>query len=412
MDKRVVITGVGVLASNGKGKDEFWQALEEGKVGYKPITLFDPAEFNVKIAGEISDFDPTVYVGKKGLRTLDRSTKLLISAARLCIDDSGLKITDDNTDDVGVSVGTTLGSLKSISDFDYITLTEGPRYVNPSHFPNTVINSPASQVSIWNNIQGFNTTISTGFTSSIDALSYANDFIQMERVKVVYAGSVEELCVQTFYGFHALKFLSGSKEGEEFVNCPFDKRRNGVTFGEGAGLVCFEEYEHAKARGAKMYCEVLGFGYAFDPWRIHKYNPKGPGVIEAIEDALNNAGLKPKDIDCIFANANSHPVADKVETLAIKKVFGDHAYKIPVTAIKSMVGECYSLTGTLQVAAAVGAIEKGFVPPTVGYKVKDADCDLDYVADKARRQNIRNALVITFGPHGSNSCVILGKVNG
>ncbi len=410
--KRVVITGVGVLASNGKGKDEFWQALKDGKVGYKPITLFDTSEYTVKVAGEISDFDPTIYVGKKGLRTLDRSTKLMISSARLCIDDSRLIITDDNTDDVGVSVGSTLGSLKSISDFDYITLTEGPRYVNPAHFPNTVINSPASQVSIWNNIQGFNTTLSTGFTSSIDAMSYAYDFLQMDRVKVVYAGSFEELCMQTFYGFYTLKFLSGSKEGEEFVNCPFDRRRNGVTFGEGAGLLAFEEEEHAKKRGANIYCEVLGFGYSFDPWKIHKYNPKAIGVIEAIEDALQNADVKPEEIDYICANANSHPMADKVETLAIKTVFSKRAYEIPVSAVKSMTGECYSLSGTFAAAATVGAIAENFIPPTVNYQEKDPDCDLDYVPNKSRPAKIDKALIITFGPNGSNSCMILGRYNG
>ena len=205
MDKRVVITGVGLLCGCGQGKREYWDALKEGRVGYKPITLFETDQFNVKVAGEVSNFDPTIYVGKKGLRTLDRSTKLMISSARLAIDDSGFIITDENTDDVGVSVGTTLGSLKSISDFDMVTLTEGPRYTNPALFPNTVINSPASQVSIWNNIQGFNTTISTGFTSSLDAINYAYDFIKMSRAKVIYTGSVEELCMPTFYGFHALE---------------------------------------------------------------------------------------------------------------------------------------------------------------------------------------------------------------
>ncbi|OGX09067.1 MAG: hypothetical protein A2Z88_08105, partial [Omnitrophica WOR_2 bacterium GWA2_47_8] len=274
MRKRIVLTGVGVIASNGKGKREFFDALKEGKPGYKPITLFDTSEFLINIAGEVSDFDATKYMGVKGLRTLDRSTKLLVSAGKFAIEDSQFVITEENTDDVGVSVGCTLGSLKSIAEFDEVTLREGPRYVNPALFPNTVINSPASQVSIWHHIKGFNTTISTGFTASLDAMSYAFDFIQLDRAKVIYTGSVEELCYHTFYGFHALKFISGAKEGSTFINCPFDKRRNGVTFGEGACLICMEELEHAKERNApKIYGEVLGFGTSFDPFRINKYNP-------------------------------------------------------------------------------------------------------------------------------------------
>src|SRR3989338_8047377 len=244
-DKRVVITGLGILASTGQGRKEFWQALKDGKIGYRPVTLFPTDRFSVNVAGEISDFDAVRYMGPKGLRTLDRSTKLLVSASKLAIADSKFVITDENTDDVGVSVGTTLGSIKSIAEFDEVTLKEGPRYTNPALFPNTVINSPASQVSIWHHIKGFNTTISTGFTASLDAMNYAYDFLQYERAKVIYAGSVEELCWHTFFGFHTLQFLSGSKEGETFVNCPFDRRRNGVTFGEGACLICFEDYDHA-----------------------------------------------------------------------------------------------------------------------------------------------------------------------
>jgi len=207
MQKRVVITGTGILTCNGKGKEEYWNALKAGQTGYKPIALFDTSQFKVDEAGEISDFDPSEYLGKKGLRSLDRNTKLLVSAAKLAIDDSQFQITEENTDDVGVSVGSTLGSIKSISDFDEVTLKEGPRYNNPALFPNTVINAAASQVSIWHNIKGFNTTISTGFTASLDAMQYAYDFIQFERAKVVFAGGVEEMSYQTYFGFYALKFL-------------------------------------------------------------------------------------------------------------------------------------------------------------------------------------------------------------
>ncbi len=410
MKRRVVITGIGILASNGKGREEFWGALREGKVGYKPVTLFDASQFKVDQAGEISDFDPKIYMGPKGLRTLDRSTTLLVSAAKLAIADTNFTITEANTDDIGVSVGTTLGSIKSIAEFDEVTLKEGPRYTNPALFPNTVINSPASQVSIWCNIKGFNTTISTGFTASLDAMNYAYDFLQYERAKLIFTGGVEELCLQTFFGFYALKFMSGSKEGESFVNCPFDRRRNGVTLGEGACLVAMEDYEHAQERGARMWGEVLGFGTSFDPYRINKYNPRALGLIRSMRFALEDAGLAPEDIDCIFANANSTPAADRMETYAIKEVFGEFAARIPVTAIKSMTGECYSVSASFAVAAALGTLNENFIPPTVNYSEKDPDCDLDCVPNEARPVKVKNIMVVACGPNGSNTCMILGRI--
>ncbi|MCA9393219.1 MAG: beta-ketoacyl-[acyl-carrier-protein] synthase family protein [Candidatus Omnitrophica bacterium] len=408
--KRIVVTGLGIFACNGHGKEEYWRALREGRHGFQPITLFDIDDrFRVNIAGEINDFDPKIYMGKKGLRSLDRATKLLCSAARLAIDDSGFEITEENTDDVGVSVGTTFGSLKSISDFDRVTLTEGPRYTNPAHFPNTVINSPASQVSIWNNIQGFNTTISTGFTSSIDAMSYAADFIRLNRAKLVYAGTVEELCEPTYLGFHTLEYLSGSRAGETYVSCPFDRRRNGITFGEAACLMAFEDLDHAVKRDAHILAEVVGFGYYFDPFRMNRFNPKGTGMIEVMRDALQDANLAPQDIDVIFANANSTPAADRIETRAIKEVFGSRSREIPVTAVKSMVGETYSAGGALAAAAALGTLEQGFIPPTVNLKELDPDCDLDYVPNESRAAKVATVLINAFGVSGNHASMILRR---
>ena len=407
--KRIVITGLGILNGMGKSREEYWQALKDGKIGYRPITLFDASEFNVRIAGEISDFDATIYMGKKGLRTLDRSIKLMVSAGRLAIDDSQFQITEENTNDVGVSVGTTLGSLKSIADFDDVILKEGPRYVNPALFPNTVINAPASQVNIWHKIKGLSTTLSTGFTAALDAMSYAYNFLQWDRAKVIYAGGVEELCWHTFFCFHTLKFISGAKDGTEFINCPFDKRRNGITFGEGACLFCMEDVEHAKARNARILGEIASFGYSFDPFRLHKYNPRGTGLKLAIEDALNNAGLMATDIDYICANANSTVAADKIESMVIKQIFGEYGKKVPVSSVKSMVGECYSVTGGFSAAAALGAIHEGFIPPTMNYQEPDPDCDLNIIANKSCPANLKNVLVVGFAPSGASSCMILRK---
>jgi 3-oxoacyl-[acyl-carrier-protein] synthase II len=411
MPKRIVITGVGVLASNGIGKEAFWDALEHGRSGIKEVSLFETTSMKTKLAGEIKDFDAKIYLGEKGLRLLDRSTKLVNVAAKLALDDADFKVTPENTDEVGVVLGTTLGSVWSISEFDKQALREGPRYVNPALFPNTVINSPASQISIRFVIKGFNTTIATGFTSSLDALKYACDFIELGRAKAILVGGVEELCIQTYLGFYKLQFLAGSKKEDAGIelSCPFDKRRNGIIFGEGSAMVLIEDLESAQKRGAKIYAEIKSIGYAFDPFRVNKYNRRGPGIRKAMAEALKDADLKPRDVDYISANANSTKEADQIETEAIKDVFGDRASKVPASSIKSMIGDTFSASGAMQMAAGVGSLERQFIPPTLNYKENDPDCDLDYVANKSRKAKLSNVLLSCFGPSGVSNCVVLSK---
>jgi len=408
MQRTVVITGIGVLSPIAIGKDNFWDALIQGKTGFKPITLFDTSPFPVHIAGEITDFDPVIFLGKKGLRELDRSARLVCSAAKLAIDDARLEITDENTNSLGVSIGTTFGSLHSISQFDRVGLTEGPRFVNPSHFPNTVISSPASRISIRNKIKGFNATMSTGFCATLDALSYAVDFIKLSRANAVVAGGVEELCEETFLCFYELGYLSGS-EGSEPLCCPFDRRRDGIILSEGAAVLVLEEFEFSLNRDSEILAVVKGYGNAFNPSAEGAPGESGEGLEKAITLALKDAALSAGDIDYICSAANSTKNLDRMETLAIKKVFGNHAFKVPVSSIKSMMGECFSASGGLSVAAAIGALRKGFVPPTVNYQEKDPECDLDYVPNHARQKSIHNALVISSDPYGNNSAMVLGK---
>ncbi|NCO67895.1 MAG: beta-ketoacyl-[acyl-carrier-protein] synthase family protein [Nitrospirae bacterium] len=422
---RVVITGIGVLSPVGIGRKDFWEALSQGKTGFRTISLFDTASFKVHIAGEISDFDPVSFLGKKGLRTLDRSTRLLSSAAKLAIDDANLQITDENTNSIGISIGTTFGSLHSISQFDREGLIEGPKYVNPSYFPNTVINSPASQVSIRFKIKGFNTTISTGFCASLDAVIYASDFIRLNRADVVLAGGVEELCEETFLGFHNLGYLSGI-DGSEPISCPFDARRNGIILSEGAAVLVLEDLEHALKRGAEILATVKGYGNSFDAslpfnsplgkggyrgvkWSDDGFKHAGTGLKNAITIALKDAPLSPEDIGFISASANSTKGLDRMETRVIKEIFGAHAFNILVSSIKSMVGESFSASGSLSLAAAVGAIKNGFIPPTVNYIEKDPECDLDYVPNKAIQKNINHVLVISSDPYGQNTAIVLSR---
>ena len=412
MKKRIVITGVGILASNAIGKDAFWNALEKGQSGIREVSLFETTSMKTKLAGEIKDFNAASYLGEKGLRLLDRSTKLVNVAAKLALDDARFQVTEENTDEVGVVLGTTLGSVWSISEFDKQALKEGPRYVNPALFPNTVINSPASQVSIRFKIKGFNTTIATGFTSSLDALKYACDFIDLDRAKAILVGGVEELCIQTYLGFYKLNFLAGSKEENGIeLSCPFDQRRNGIVFGEGSAMVLIEDLDSAVERRAKIYAEIKSIGYVFDPFRVNKYNRRGPGIRKAMREALSEAGLKVSDIGYISANANSTEEADLIETEAIKEIFGDYAYKIPVSSIKSMIGETFSASGAMQLAASTGVLEQQFIPPTINYNQKDPLCDLDYVANQSRKAAVSNVMISCFGPSGVSNCVVLSKLN-
>ena len=406
---RIVITGMGIISPIGIGKDRYWQSLSEGVSGIKPITLFNTSDLKVKIGGEITEFNAVDILGKKGLIDLDRATTLLISATKFALEDSRVDITAINLPRTGISIGTTFGSLNSLSEFDRQSLEEGPNFVNASRFPNTVINSPASRVAIRYGIKGFNSTISTGFCSSIDAVDYAIHAIHTGKAERVLAGSVEEMCIQTFLGFYKLGYLSGVSNNNEPLSCPFDNRRDGIVFGEAASVFILESIDAALKRGADIYAEVLGVGSNFDPFRLDKYNPEGTGMSEAINLALNNADIKPNEIDCIFATANSTKDADSVETKAIKRVFGDIAGTVPITAVKSMVGETFSAGGGLAIAAALGSIKRDFIPPTINLIQKDPCCDLDYVPNTAREKKVNKAMVNSFGPNGANSVLIIGR---
>ena len=402
-DKRIVITGLGIIASNGIGKDAFSEAIFAGVSGIKQISLFDTAGLKTKTAGEIKDFSPQDFLGPKGLRTLDRSTKLAASVAKLALDDAHLEITENNSAQIGVVLGTTLGSVNSIMEFDKEAILEGPYYVNPALFPNTVINSPASQVSIKFNIKGFNSTISTGFCASLDAIGYAVDLLEAGKAKIVLAGGVEELCIQVYLGFSKTGCLAGLKQGSLELSCPFDKRRNGVIFGEGAAVLLLESLESAQNRKAEIYAQISGTGMAFG---------NGSGLKRAMSIALENAKFNTGDIDCICSAANSTVAVDLQETEAIKDVFKDKAEKINISAVKSMTGECYSASAAIQAVSAVLAIEKQAIPPTINYEVKDEQCDLNYVVNQACNCEVNNVLINAFGPGGCNSSLIISRFKG
>ena len=402
------MTGIGVMSPIGIGKDQYWQSLSEGRSGFKPITLFGTSDLKVTMGGEISNFNPKEILGPQSLMDLDRATLLLLCAAKIALSDSGLEINESNTRQVGVSIGTTFGSLHSVSSFDRESLREGPQYANPSIFPSTVGNSPASRLNIRYGIKGFSSTISTGMCASLDALDYAKDLISLGRVSTIAVGAVEDLSIQVFLGFYTLNYLSGMNNDKP-LSCPFDKRRNGIVLSEGAVVMIAEELTTAVSRKARIYAEVLGIGSCFDPTRFYNYNPKGEGMMRSMRLALEDANIGPKDVSCIFANANSTKDADLIETRAIKEVFKNKAYDIPVTAIKSSIGETYSVSGGFATIAACLSLAEDLIPPTINYVEKDENCDLDYVINQPRKKKLSNAMINTFGPNGANTTLIIGK---
>lgn len=405
---RIVITGVSVISPIGIGKDIFWENLSNGVSGIKPITLFDVSKFNSKQAGEISDFDPKSYLGQKGIRHIDRTSLLVSSATVLAIKDANLESVYSG-DELGIVVGSTYGSIDSISSFDFQSLREGPNYVNPMDFPNTVLNAPASRASIFCKATGLNTTISNGVTSSIDSIIYASDFLRMGRVKAVVAGGVHGLTHDIFWGSHSSKILAGSRNGTLEICAPFDKRRNGMVIGEASALVILETLEDALKRNAHIYAEVKGYGTAFEPKMAVTKDYQIDGNKRAITNAINDANLTLHDISYISANAYSGIYGDALETQVIKDVFGMRANLIPVTAVKSMTGECFDASGALQTVAALMSIKTHIVPPTINYQESDEACDLDYVPNKSRVMPVKNVLINSSSRLGNNSSLIISR---
>lgn len=406
---RIVITGVSVISSIGSSKEVFWNNLINGVSGIKPVTLFDVSKYSSKHAGEIPDFDAKVYLGQKGIRHIDRTSLLASSATVLAIKDANLENNTYSGDELGIVIGSTYGSIDSISSFDFQSLREGANYVNPMDFPNTVLNAPASRASIFCKATGLNTTISNGVTSSVDAIIYASDFLRMGRVKAVVAGGVHGLTHDIFWGAHNSKILSGSKDGTLEICAPFDKRRNGMVIGEAAALVILETLEDAIRRNAHIYAEIKGYGTAFDPKMVTTKGYQIDGGKRAIVGAINDASLTLSDISYISANAYSGVYGDARETRVIKEVFGMRANLIPVTAMKSMTGECYDASGAMQTIAASMSINTHTIPPTINCKEYDPECDLDCVANIARVLPVKNILINTFSRLGNNSSLIISK---
>ena len=410
MERRVVVTGVGPVAPVGIGKKAFWDALIAGKSGIDKISFFDVSDFPSQIAGEVSAFNPLDYLEPKQARKMDRFAYFAIAAAKIALDDADFRITDKIANRVGVIVGSGIGGLKTLEDQHKVLLEKGPRRVSPFLVPMMICNLAAGQISIFFGAKGPNTCVVTACATSTHAIGDAYELIKRDAADACIAGGAEApITPLGVGGFCALRALSTRNDEPTKASRPFDKDRDGFVISEGAGIVILEELEHALKRSAHIYCEVIGYGMTGDAYHITAPDPEGLGAARAIEEALKENGTKSEEVDYINAHGTSTPYNDEFETVAIKKVFGDHAYKLLVSSTKSMTGHLLGAAGGIEFIACVMAIETGVVPPTINLDNPDPRCDLNYVPHQAVEKEVRVALSNSLGFGGHNATILMRK---
>ena len=409
--RRVVVTGLGAITPVGNSKDELWASLLAGKSGAGRITQFDPSEFDSQIACEVKGFDPSKYIAnQKDIRRMDRFVQFAVSSAKMAIDDSGLDISKEDPYRIGVLVGSGIGGLKVIQDQTLIWKEKGPGRLAPLLIPMLIVNMAPGQISIQFGLKGPNSCVATACATGNHSIGEALRLIQHGYADVMVSGGTEAAVVPTGVGgFCALTALSKRNSDPERASRPFDKGRDGFVIGEGCGIAILEELGHAQKRGAKIYAEVAGYGMSGDAYHMTAPDPNGEGAAMCMKLALKDGGLGLGDVSYINAHGTSTQLNDKIETLAIKKVFGELAYKIPVSSTKSMTGHCLGAAGGIEFAACVMAIKEDIVPPTINYETPDPACDLDYVPSKARKVKVNVAISNAFGFGGHNACVAVKK---
>lgn len=410
MQKRVVITGLGVLCSVGIGKKEFWTGLVNGKSGIDTIACFDAADYSSRIAGEIRNFNPEDFVDRKKIRRSDRFVLFALAAAKLCMEDSKLDREKEDGSRLGVIVGSGIGGLTSVQDECRTLFERGPGRISPFLVPKMIINMAAGEIAIEYGFKGPNFATCTACATSNHAIGEALRTIRYGSADVIISGGAEAPISQIgVASFCAARALSKRNDDPAHASRPFDRERDGFVIGEGAGVVMLESLEHARARGAHIYAELAGYGATDDAYHITAPAPDGEAAARAMSDAIKFAGGTPEDVDYINAHGTSTLLNDKIETLAIKKVFGERAYRIPVSSTKSMTGHVLGAAGAIELIAAVLAIENSIIPPTINYEFPDPECDLDYVPNKARKQEVNFALSNSLGFGGHNATLAVKK---
>ncbi len=413
--KRAVITGLGVVAPNGIGRDAFWEAVRDGRSGIRTITRFDPAQFPTRIAGQVEDFRPTDFMTAKRAKHMDRTSHYGVAAARMAADDAGLDISTIDIDRMGVMFGTTLG----VYDYDFIlanhALYEGGRAwdgTDPSVGLMAFPEACASQISIELGIYGPSLTFAETCSSALDSIGHAYKAIRYGELDVVIAGGSQAPISQPLLsGFAMLRSMSTRNEDPAAASRPFDKERDGFVMGEGAGILVVEEFEHALARGAYVYAEVIGYAATCDAYHMTNPKPDGRDAARAVRLAIQDAGIDPTEIDYVNAHGTSTPLNDKTETKVLKDTLGEHARRVPISSVKSMIGHLIGAAGGVEVVATCMAMKHQILPPTINLTNPDPECDLDYVPNVARPAKIRTVLKNSFGFGGKNSAVLLRSLS-
>jgi 3-oxoacyl-[acyl-carrier-protein] synthase II len=411
MDKRrVVITGAGAVTPVGNTAEEFWAALLEGRSGIGAITRFDTTGYATRIAGEVKDFDPLKYIDRKDDRKFDRFLKYAVACAVMAVEDAGLKTDRVDASRFGVLVGSGIGGLETLLE-NYETLrTKGPDRVSPFFVPMIIINMASGVIAMRFGAKGPNSSVVTACATGNHAIGEAMRIIERGDADVMIAGGSEAIIVPlTIAGFSQMKAMSTRNDEPTKASRPFDAERDGFVCGEGGGLVVLESLEHARARDARIYAEVVGYGMTSDAHHMTAPDPEGDGAARAMSAALRDGGLEPSAVGYINAHGTSTPYNDKFETLAIKRVFGEHAKRLPVSSTKSMTGHLLGAAGGIEAIATAFALHHGVLPPTMNYEKPDPECDLDYVPNQARKQEVEVALTNAFGFGGTNATLALKK---
>lgn len=406
--RKVVITGAGVVSSLGDSLDQFHAALCKGENAIKPIELFPAAMLGCPLGGEIKGFDAQKYLGKRNLRPLDRTSRLVASAAQLALESSGWTEEMRDKEEVGLILGTMFCSVRTICEFDRRALEAGPSYASPMDFSNTVINAAAGQTAILHNLRGVNTTISTGNTSGLKAIAYATDLIRSGRARALMAGGADELCFESFYGFDRAGLLCRSESHAGDFPIPFDARRNGLALGEGAALLMLEDLDSARERGARVLAEIKGHGCAYDCSR-----GRAESAVEAIKSsmqgALADARMSPGEIKCMSASANGSPKGDRDEAHAFVATFNGNSHCLPVTAIKSMIGETLGASGAMQALDMIMTMHDGVLPGTINLREAEDDFPFPWVSTVRRKIDPQNGLVNSVGFDGHCCSLVLER---
>ena len=410
MTRRVVVTGVGLLASVGIGTEASWAALCAGQGGIGPITHFDPALFAARIAGEVKGFDPLQYMDRKDVKKMDVFIQYAIAASQFAVDDARLAITPANADDIGVFIASGIGGFATIESEHKELLKGGPRRISPFFIPASIINLAAGQVSIRFGARGPNLATCTACTASAHAVGEAFEIIKRGDADVMIAGGSEAaITPMGVGGFAAMRALSTRNDDPARASRPFDKDRDGFVIGEGAGMLILEELEVARGRGASIYAEIVGYGLSADAYHLTGQPDDANGAVRSMRMALRKAGVRPDEIDYINAHGTSTPINDPTETLAVKTTFGEHARKLVMSSTKSMTGHLLGAAGGLEAGICALAVRDQVAPPTINLENPDPACDLDYAANAKRPMKIRYALSNSFGFGGTNGTLLLKR---